>query len=78
MAVAEAEAEAEAEAVAVAVAERDPWVEGWTPINEPLTAARFSALYGLWYPRRRRDTAPDREASTSRFRISRRFLPLTA
>ena len=23
---------------------------GWTPINEPLTTARFSALYGHWYP----------------------------
>ncbi|HEX5775634.1 MAG TPA: family 1 glycosylhydrolase [Caulobacteraceae bacterium] len=33
-----------------AVAERYPWVGDWTPINEPLTTARFSALYGLWYP----------------------------
>jgi len=33
-----------------AVAERYPWVEYWTPINEPLTTARFSGLYGLWYP----------------------------
>jgi dTDP-4-dehydrorhamnose reductase len=31
-------------------AERYPWVEDWTPINEPLTTARFSALYGHWYP----------------------------
>ena len=22
----------------------------YTPVNEPLTTARFSALYGLWYP----------------------------
>ena len=22
----------------------------WTPVNEPLTTARFSALYGHWYP----------------------------
>ena len=22
----------------------------WTPVNEPLTTARFSALYGIWYP----------------------------
>ena len=35
---------------AAAVAERFPWVEQWTPVNEPLTTARFSALYGLWYP----------------------------
>jgi dTDP-4-dehydrorhamnose reductase len=27
-------------------------VRRWTPINEPLTTARFSALYGVWYPRR--------------------------
>jgi dTDP-4-dehydrorhamnose reductase len=37
-------------AYARAVAERYPWVEDWTPINEPLTTARFSALYGVWYP----------------------------
>jgi dTDP-4-dehydrorhamnose reductase len=33
-----------------AVAERYPWVLDYTPINEPLTTARFSALYGRWYP----------------------------
>jgi dTDP-4-dehydrorhamnose reductase len=38
------------EAYARAVAERYPWVEDWTPVNEPLTTARFSALYGHWYP----------------------------
>ena len=38
---------------AAAVAERYPWVEDWTPVNEPLTTARFSALYGHWYPHRR-------------------------
>ena len=32
------------------VAERYPWVTDWTPINEPLTTARFSGLYGHWYP----------------------------
>ena len=32
------------------VAERYPQVLSWTPINEPLTTARFSCLYGLWYP----------------------------
>ncbi|WP_460834061.1 dTDP-4-dehydrorhamnose reductase [Lysobacter humi (ex Lee et al. 2017)] len=37
-------------AYAGAVAERYPWVEDYTPINEPLTTARFSGLYGLWYP----------------------------
>ena len=33
-----------------AVAERYPWIDDWTPINEPLTTARFSALYGHWRP----------------------------
>jgi dTDP-4-dehydrorhamnose reductase len=32
------------------VAERFPWVTDWTPVNEPLTTARFSGMYGLWYP----------------------------
>ncbi len=35
---------------AAACARRYPWVADWTPINEPLTTARFSGLYGLWYP----------------------------
>jgi dTDP-4-dehydrorhamnose reductase len=35
---------------ALAVAQRYPWVEHWTPVNEPLTTARFSGMYGLWYP----------------------------
>jgi dTDP-4-dehydrorhamnose reductase len=34
------------------VAARFPWVDYYTPINEPLTTARFSGLYGLWYPHR--------------------------
>ncbi|HEV2836052.1 MAG TPA: family 1 glycosylhydrolase, partial [Pyrinomonadaceae bacterium] len=33
-----------------AVAQRFPWVEDYTPVNEPLTTARFSCLYGHWYP----------------------------
>lgn len=37
-------------AFARAVAERYPWVEHYTPVNEPLTTARFSGLYGHWYP----------------------------
>src|SRR5215212_813112 len=32
------------------VAARYPWVTTYTPINEPLTTARFSGLYGHWYP----------------------------
>jgi dTDP-4-dehydrorhamnose reductase len=39
------------------VADRYPWVTDYTPINEPLTTARFSALYGLWYPHTRSDRA---------------------
>jgi dTDP-4-dehydrorhamnose reductase len=33
-----------------AAAERYPWIDDWTPINEPLTTARFCALYGHWHP----------------------------
>lgn len=33
-----------------AVAGRYPWVDAYTPVNEPLTTARFSGLYGHWYP----------------------------
>ena len=36
-----------------AVARRFPWVSDYTPVNEPLTTARFSALYGHWYPHAR-------------------------
>ena len=32
------------------VAERYPWLDAYTPVNEPNTTARFSGLYGLWYP----------------------------
>jgi dTDP-4-dehydrorhamnose reductase len=38
-----------------AVAERYPWVDAYTPVNEPLTTARFSALYGHWYPHAKDD-----------------------
>jgi dTDP-4-dehydrorhamnose reductase len=38
-----------------AVAERYPFIDAWTPVNEPLTTARFSALYGVWYPHKRDD-----------------------
>jgi dTDP-4-dehydrorhamnose reductase len=42
-------------AFAGAVARRYPWIEYYTPVNEPLTTARFSGLYGLWYPHGRDD-----------------------
>lgn len=35
------------------VAQRYPWVCDYTPVNEPLTTARFSGLYGHWYPHTR-------------------------
>ena len=35
---------------AEAVARRYPWIDRYTPVNEPLTTARFSGLYGHWYP----------------------------
>ncbi|SJZ98035.1 family 1 glycosylhydrolase [Sediminibacterium ginsengisoli] len=37
-------------AYAKQTAEAFPWIEYYTPVNEPLTTARFSGLYGLWYP----------------------------
>ncbi len=40
-----------------AVAERYPWVEDYTPVNEPLTTARFSCLYGHWYPHKKSESA---------------------
>jgi len=39
------------------VAERYPWLRDFTPVNEPLTTARFSALYGHWYPHAQSDHA---------------------
>lgn len=35
------------------VAARYPWIDTFTPVNEPLTTARFACLYGHWYPHRR-------------------------
>jgi dTDP-4-dehydrorhamnose reductase len=39
------------------VAEKFPWLTYYTPINEPLTTARFSGLYGLWYPHHQNTTS---------------------
>jgi dTDP-4-dehydrorhamnose reductase len=39
------------------VAMKFPWIECYTPVNEPLTTARFCGLYGLWFPHRRSDRA---------------------
>src|SRR5436853_1116903 len=35
---------------AARVADRYPWISTWTPVNEPLTTARFSGLYGHRFP----------------------------
>ncbi len=37
------------------VAQRYPWIADFTPVNEPLTTARFSGLYGHWFPHSRSD-----------------------
>jgi dTDP-4-dehydrorhamnose reductase len=37
------------------VARRYPWMDAYTPVNEPLTTARFCGLYGLWHPHGRAD-----------------------
>ncbi len=44
-------------AYAYEVASRYPWLEYYTPVNEPLTTARFSGLYGLWYPHHKSEGA---------------------
>ncbi len=44
-------------AYATLVARRYPWIEMWTPVNEPVSTARFSGLYGHWYPHQRSDAS---------------------
>jgi dTDP-4-dehydrorhamnose reductase len=39
------------------VAVNFPWLEYYTPINEPLTTSRFCGLYGIWYPHKKKDKA---------------------
>lgn len=39
------------------VAIQYPWVDMWTPVNEPVSTARFSGLYGLWHPHHQADTS---------------------
>jgi dTDP-4-dehydrorhamnose reductase len=39
------------------VARRFPWLEWYTPVNEPLTTARFCGLYGHWQPHARSNQA---------------------
>lgn len=42
---------------AARAAERYPHIRCWTPVNEPLTTARFAGLYGVWYPHRHDDAS---------------------
>ncbi len=35
------------------VAGQFPWIDYFTPVNEPLTTARFSGLYGCWFPHKK-------------------------
>lgn len=42
-------------AYAEKVARAFPWIKFYTPVNEPLTTARFCGLYGLWYPHQKDD-----------------------
>jgi dTDP-4-dehydrorhamnose reductase len=39
------------------VAKEFPWINYYTPVNEPLTTARFCGLYGLWYPHQKEDSS---------------------
>ena len=39
------------------VAEKFPWINEYTPINEPLTTARFCGLYGFWHPHHKNDNS---------------------
>jgi dTDP-4-dehydrorhamnose reductase len=38
---------------AAEVARKFPWIMYYTPVNEPLTTARFCGLYGIWFPHKR-------------------------
>ncbi len=66
---------------AAQVAQRYPWVRYWTPVNEPLTTARFSGLYGHWYPHQRSEFDFWRlllnqiDATRLAMREVRRFIP---
>ena len=40
---------------AAKVAEKFPWINHYTPVNEPLTTARFCGLYGIWHPHQKDD-----------------------
>ena len=66
---------------AARVAARYPWIDLFTAVNEPLTTARFSGLYGHWYPHARSEAAFCRmvviqcKASVLAMRAIRRITP---
>ncbi len=66
---------------AAQAAARYPDVAAWVPVNEPLTTARFSCLYGHWYPHLRdegaflRATVTQARAALLAMRAIRRRLP---
>jgi dTDP-4-dehydrorhamnose reductase len=35
--------------------EKFPWINYYTPVNEPFTTARFCGLYGFWYPHAKKE-----------------------
>ena len=39
------------------VARRYPWIDKFTPVNEPFATARISGLYGVWEPHKRDEKA---------------------
>ncbi len=42
---------------AAEVARKFPWLDYYTPVNEPLTTARFCGLYGHWFPHGNNDAS---------------------
>ncbi|MGI8476926.1 MAG: family 1 glycosylhydrolase, partial [Thermomicrobiales bacterium] len=68
-------------AFAGAVAARYPWIDAYTPVNEPVTTARFGALYGHWWPHRHdmpsflRALITEIRATTAAMRAVRRVNP---
>jgi len=52
-----------------AAADRYPFVRSWTPVNEALTTARFSCLYGHWYPHLRDEQAFYRAVVTQTYAV---------
>lgn len=58
------------------VARHYPWITKWTPINEPLTTARLSYLYGHWHPHKRNVDAAFRATVNQCLAIARTMTAL--